>query len=209
MAGDICGGALYLVIGMLMGIIDARATGRGHTIDAAIFDGSAHSLNLLMSLAPNGMLQEARGNSMLDGPHWSRSYRTADDLHVSVQCIEPKFYRVFLECLGLENDPELQEQFDRQAWPAQQARLEAVFATRTRDEWADVFGSSDACVAPVLSPREAMRHPVNEVRKTWVTAFGAQQAAPAPKVSDVGEWVPVDAPSRGQHSAEILAELGV
>ena len=207
--GDICGGALYLVIGLLMGIMEARGTGKGRVIDAAIFDGSAHSLNLLMSLAPNGMLQEERGNSMLDGPHWSRCYRTADGLYMSVQCIEPKFYRVFLEHLGLEDDPDLHEQFDREAWPRQQAKLETIFATRTREEWATVFGNSDACTAPVLSPWEASNHPINAARRTWVNAFGMQQAAPAPKVSGSSEWVPTDAPGRGQHTEEILAELDI
>lgn len=205
--GDICGGALYLVIGMLMGIMEARATGKGRVIDAAIVDGSAHSLNLLMSLAPNGMLGEARGESMLDGPHWSRTYRTSDGGYISVQCIEPKFYRVFLERLGASGDPELQEQFDQIAWPRQQAVIAAIFATRTRDEWARIFGTSDACVAPVLNPREAMRHPLNDGRQFWIEAFGMQQAAPAPKISDVGDWTPRPSPDRGQHTAEILSEL--
>lgn len=205
--GDICGGALYLVIGMLMGIMDARTTGKGRTIDAAIVDGSAHSLNLLMSLVPSNMQSEHRGESMLDGPHWSRSYRTADNLYVSVQCIEPKFYRVFLECLELEDDPGLKDQFDRPAWPRQHAKLESIFATKTRDQWAEVFGTKDACVAPILSPQEAMNHPINEARNTWVTAFGAQQAAPAPRMSGVEAWTPKDAPYRGQHSAEILTEV--
>lgn len=205
--GDICGGALYLVIGMLMGIMEARATGRGRVIDAAMVDGSAHSLNLLMSLAPNGMLSDARGESMLDGPPWSRTYRTSDGGYFSVQCIEPKFYRDFLERLGASGDPALQEQFDRGAWPRQQAAIEAIFATRTRDEWARIFDGSDACAAPVLSPREAMRHPINGDRQFWIEAFGMQQAAPAPKISDVGDWTPKPSPDRGQHTAEILSEL--
>lgn len=205
--GDICGGALYLVIGMLMGIMEARQTGKGRVIDAAIVDGSAHSLNLLMSLAPNGMLQEERGESMLDGPPWSRAYRTSDGGYFSVQCIEPKFYNIFLQHLGASGDPQLQEQFDRKAWPRQAAAISAIFATRTRDEWEQIFGESDACAAPVLSPHEAMRHPLNHDRQFWLEAFGMQQAAPAPKISGVGDWTPQPSPQRGQHTQEILSGL--
>lgn len=205
--GDIGGGALYLVIGMLMGIMRARQTGQGTVVDAAIVDGSAHSLNLLMALAGSGMLSEARGQSLLDGPPWSRSYRCADGGYMSVQCIEPQFYRQFLDILGLADDPEMAGQMDQSFWPRQSAIVEARFLTRSRDDWAAAFAGSDACVAPVLSPHQAARHTINTDRGMWVEAFGMLQAMPAPRFSTHSQTRPVEPPSRGQHTAQVLAEL--
>ncbi|MCC5988995.1 MAG: CoA transferase [Pararhodobacter sp.] len=205
--GDIGGGALYLVIGLLMGIMRARETGEGTVIDAAIVDGSAHSLNLLMALAGSGMLAEERGQSLLDGPPWSRSYRCADGGFMSVQCIEPQFYRQFLEILGLSDEPEMAAQMDRAKWPRQAAMIEACFLSRSRDEWECAFGTSDACVAPVLSPHQAARHRINKDRGMWTEAFGLLQAMPAPRFSTSSPRRLTEPPARGQHTAEILAEL--
>jgi len=205
--GDIGGGALYLVIGVLMGIMRARDTGSGTVVDAAIVDGSAHSLNLLMALAGSGMLSEARGQSLLDGPPWSRSYRCADGGFMSVQCIEPQFYRQFLAILGLSDDTEMASQMDRHAWPRQAAILEARFLTRSRDDWEAAFGTSDACVAPVLSPHQSARHQINKDRGIWAEAFGLLQAMPAPRFSDSAPRPPSAPPARGQHTGEILNEL--
>jgi crotonobetainyl-CoA:carnitine CoA-transferase CaiB-like acyl-CoA transferase len=206
--GDICGGALYLVIGLLMGVMRARLTGQGTVVDAAIVDGSAHSLNLLMALAGAGVLREERGQSLLDGPPWSRSYRCADGGFMSVQCIEPQFYRLFLDLIGLSDHPDMAVQMDRQKWPLQSALVEGRFLTRPRDDWERVFSGTDACVAPVLSPHQAARHKMNEDRGMWVEAFGLLQAMPAPRFSDHSAQAPGEPPERGQHSAEILREIG-
>jgi crotonobetainyl-CoA:carnitine CoA-transferase CaiB-like acyl-CoA transferase len=205
--GDIGGGALYLVIGLLIGIMRARETGVGTVVDAAIVDGSAHSLNLLMALAGSGMLAEARGQSLLDGPPWSRSYRCADGGFMSVQCIEPQFYRQFLEILGLSDDPDMAGQMDRQRWPRQAAVIEARFLSMPRDDWERTFGTSDACVAPVLSPHQAARHQINKDRGMWTEAFGLLQAMPAPRFSTRAPLAPTDPPNRGQHQAEIMDEI--
>lgn len=205
--GDICGGALYLVIGLLMGIMKARETGHGTVVDAAIVDGSAHSLNLLMALAGSGMLSEERGKSLLDGPPWSRSYRCADGGFVSVQCIEPQFYREFLKVLGLQNDPEMAGQMDQRNWPRQAAIIEACFLTQSRDDWERAFGTSDACAAPVLSPHQAAQHQINKDRGMWVEAFGMLQAMPAPRFSNSPVCAPSDPPVRGRDTEEILNTL--
>jgi len=207
LVGDIGGGSLYLAVGMLAGIMNARASGRGTVVDAAIYDGSAHMMNLLMSLGQSGNLQETRGQSILDGPHWSRCYRASDGGYVSVQCLEPKFYAVFLDIMGLADDKAFQQQFDRALWPELTRRLAAIFAGRARDDWARKFLGSDACVAPVLSPSEAMSDPMNLARKTWHEADGILQAAPAPRFAGQPDWAAPAIPARGQHGAEILAEL--
>ncbi|TPL79988.1 CaiB/BaiF CoA-transferase family protein [Mesorhizobium sp. B2-3-12] len=207
LTGDIGGGALYLVIGMLAGIVKARAGGQGTVVDAAIVDGSAHMMNLLMSLGQSGALAAERGQSLLDGPHWCRVYRTSDSGFVSVQCLEPKFYALFLDRLGLAADPQFANQFDRDLWPGLCERLAAIFATKPRDEWVKLFEGSDACVGPVLSPHEAALHPHMAVRGTWLTADGVLQAAAAPRFSDWQQKTPARSPARGEHDAEIRAGL--
>lgn len=206
LVGDI-GGALYLVIGLLAGIMNARASGQGTVVDAAIVDGSAHMMNLLMSLAQSGALAAERGRSLLDGPHWCRVYRTSDDGFISVQCIEPKFYALFLDRLGLAADPHFASQFDRDLWPELGGRLAAIFATRPRDEWVRLFEGSDACVGPVLGPHEAAVHPHMAARGTWLTVDGALQAAAAPRFSARARCSPAGSPARGEHDAEIRSGL--
>ncbi|MBZ9871373.1 CoA transferase [Mesorhizobium sp. BR1-1-9] len=207
LVGDIGGGALYLVVGMLAAIMNARAGGEGTVVDAAIVDGSAHMMNLLMSLAPSGALAAERGRSLLDGPHWCRVYRTSDGGFISVHCVEPKFYALFLDRLGLGGDPQFAAQFDRGLWPELGSRLEAIFAEKSRDEWMKLFEGTDACVGPVLSPQEAALHPHMAARGSWLTVDGALQAAAAPRFSGRTERTPAKSPARGEHDAEIRAEL--
>lgn len=207
LVGDIGGGALYLVVGMLAGIMAARASGQGTVVDAAIYDGSAHMMNLLMSLRQGGGMPEARGKGILDGPHWCRCYRTRDGGWISVQCLEPKFYATFLGLLGLENDPDFAGQFDKGSWATATDRLRGIFAGRSRDDWAGIFLGTDACVAPVLSPDEAEAHEMNAARGAWTRVEGVLQAAPAPRFAGQAAWVPREAPGRGQHGDEIRAEL--
>lgn len=206
LVGDIGGGAMYLVTGILAGLLNAQQTGQGTIVDAAIYDGSAHMMNLLMSLGQTGNLSETRGQSLLDGPHWSRCYTCADGGHISVQCLEPKFYATFLNLLGLSGDPQFHDQYNRTLWPSLTNRLTALFATQTRDHWAALFKGSDACVAPVLSPHEARDHDMNHARQSWQEIDGTLQAAAAPRFS-THDWRPSILPKRGEHSAEILAEL--
>lgn len=206
LVGDIGGGAMYLVTGLLAGLINAEKTGQGTIVDAAIYDGSAHMLNLLMSMRQTGNLSEARGQSLLDGPHWSRTYICLDGGFITVQCLEPKFYAQFLQIMGLSDDDAFQQQFDRSLWPDQSRRLAALFLTRSRDHWAELFRGTDACVAPVLSPEEAQAHDMNAARLTWRDIDGTLQAAPAPRFANTA-WHPKSSPIRGEHTKEILASL--
>jgi crotonobetainyl-CoA:carnitine CoA-transferase CaiB-like acyl-CoA transferase len=206
LVGDIGGGALYLVVGMLSGILNARATGQGTVVDAAIVDGSAHMMGLLMAIRQSGQMVDRRGQSLLDGPHWSRSYACADGGYISVQCLEPQFYALFLDKLGLSDDPEFQRQHDKALWTKLTARLEDVFAGEPRSHWTALFEGSDACVAPVLSPGEAASDPHMTARGVWEKANDTLQPAPAPRFD--GTAAPINAPcKRGEHSAEIRSEL--
>lgn len=213
LVGDIGGGAMYLVGGMLAGLLRAKTSGAGTVVDAAIYDGSAHMMNLLMSIRQAGGFGETRGQNLLDGPHWSRSYACADGGYMTVQCLEPKFYAQFLTLLELSEDADFKQQFDSNTWPVLTARLAGIFAAQPRAHWAALFDGTDACVAPVLSPDEALHHPMN-ARGAWVEHDGVLQAAPAPRFADASAgpqaaWAPAASPQRGAHSAEILAELGL
>ncbi|MCB1343370.1 MAG: CoA transferase, partial [Pseudooceanicola sp.] len=207
LVGDIGGGAMYLAVGLLAGLLNARATGKGCVVDAAICDGSAHMMNLLMTMAQTGAFVPERGQSLLDGAHFSRAYATSDGGFMGVQCLEPKFYAEFLARLGLTGDPQMERQMDRSLWPANGDRLAALFATRTRVEWEAVFAEGDACVAPVLSPQEAQDHPLSQGRGIWQTVDGALQAAPAPRFVGVAQRTPRPAPAPGADTEAILAEL--
>lgn len=208
LVGDIGGGALYLVIGMLAGLMRARQTGQGTVVDAAIVDGSAHMMNLLMSMAPTGGTVTERGQSFLDGPHWSRSYRCADGGFMAVQALEAKFYAIFLDRLGLSDDPEFLRQNDRSLWPHLTSRLEAIFATHPRAHWEALFHGLDACVAPVLPPEQSAKDPHIQARGIWQGDGPHRQAAPAPRFDGQPPAHPKDPPERGADTAAIRAELG-
>lgn len=203
--GDVGGGALYLVAGILAGLIRAARTGQGTVVDAAIVDGAAHMMALLMSMRPSGNLAMARGQSLLDGPHWSRVYACACGGWLSVQCLEPQFYAVFLERLGLSDDPRFAAQTDPAQWPAQTAALAGILAAQPRAHWEDVFAGSDACVAPVLRPDEAARDPHMAARGVWGEGL---VPAPAPRFDGAVREV-TEPPERGSDGAAIRAELGL
>lgn len=180
--GDFGGGALFLVFGVLAAVLSARSSGVGQVVDASMVDGSASIMAMTHSLLNNGYWQEERGVNFLDGgaPFYD-VYATKDAKFVAVGAIESKFYSNLVR--GLDLDPAaLPPQFDRATWPDVKERFSALFITKTRDEWTDHFADLDACVSPVLSPREAVRHPFNTARDVFVTD-GVIQPQPAPRFS--------------------------
>ncbi|MGW0605947.1 CaiB/BaiF CoA transferase family protein [Streptomyces sp. NPDC002640] len=180
--GDFAGGSLYLVTGVLAALHHARATGTGQVVDAAIVDGAAHLSTLIHGMLAAGQWQDRRGANLLDGgcPYYG-VYACADGRHIAVGALEPRFYAEFLDLLGLPGH--LDAHLDLARWPALREAVAARFATRDRDEWAAVFEASDACVAPVLSLREAPHHPHLAARSTFVEHSGIVQPAPAPRFS--------------------------
>ena len=206
LVGDVGGGSLYLVIGVLSAILNAKASGRGSVVDAAIVDGSAHMMNLFMSLQSSGMLSEERGKSLLDGPPWSRCYRTSDDLWISVQCLEPKFYNEFLEVMDLSNHSKFKNQLNKENWKEMTEILEDHFLKKSLQEWIKIFDQTDSCVAPVLSPTQSKNDPHMNYRKTWLDNDGLLQATAAPRFNNTREDIG-KIPERGQHKDLILSEL--
>lgn len=204
--GDIGGGALYLVAGILAALLNVAKGGNGTVVDAAIVDGSAHMMALFMAMARAGNVSEVRGQSLLDGPPWGRMYRCSDGQYLSVQCLEPQFYRIFLNKLDLGTDPAFAHQYDRVQWPAQIQRLAALFGAQTGTHWAELFGDSDACVAPVLSPSQAADDPHMRARAIWHDDQGFLQPAPAPRFNGEAK-PPAPFPSRGADTETVLADL--
>tara|TARA_Y100001968_G_C19369213_1_gene724186 strand:+ start:343 stop:1425 length:1083 start_codon:yes stop_codon:yes gene_type:complete len=206
LVGDVGGGALYLVIGVLSAMLNAKESGKGSIVDAAIVDGSAHMMNLFMSLQNTGMLSEDRGKSLLDGPPWSRCYRTLDDLWISVQCLEPKFYSEFLEVMDLSDHSKFKNQLNKENWKEMTEILEDHFLKKSLQEWIKIFDQTDSCVAPVLSPSQSKNDPHMDYRKTWVDDDGLIQASAAPRFNNTREGIG-KIPERGEHKDLILSEL--
>ena len=181
--GDFGGGALFLALGLLAGVIEARSSGRGQVVDAAIVDGVAAMMTSLNGLRAGGVFPTERQASILDsGAYFYDVYACADGRHVAVGAIEPRFFRTFLSRLGVDADA-LPPQEDRSHWAEGRARLGAIFATEPRDHWVALFEDSDACVTPVLSLEESFENPHMRARGTYVEAGGFLQAAPAPRFS--------------------------
>jgi alpha-methylacyl-CoA racemase len=183
LAADYGGGAMFLVAGLLAGIIHSRASGKGQVIDAAMTDGAAYLMTYFHGMHAAGSWVDRRRANLLDGgaPFYD-TYRCADGKWLSVGALEPKFYALLLE--KTDSTQRLpQPQMDQTSWADMRQTLREVFATRTRQEWCDLLEHTDACFAPVLSLAEAPAHPHNRARGTFVEVAGVVQPAPAPRFS--------------------------
>ena len=204
--GDVGGGALYLAVGLLSGILRARATGKGTVVDASIVDGSAHMMQLILSTRQKGLVTGERGENVHDSSHFFATYRCADGHFITLGSIEPQFYALLLEKLGLQDDPRFAKQWDRARWGELHAHFTELFASRTRDAWSALLEGTDVCFGPVLSPAEAARHPHNVSREVYFERDGLLQTRPAPRF-DGQAVTPRPLPQRGEHTEDILATL--
>ncbi|OPC79987.1 carnitine dehydratase [Embleya scabrispora] len=183
LVGDYGGGAMFCAFGILAALLSARTTGRGQVVDAAMTDGSATLSTFIHGMRGMGGWAGEPGANLLDtGAPFYDVYTTSDDRYLAVGAIESQFYALFLAGLGLA-DEDLPEQMDRAGWPLLRKRFAEVIAGRTRDEWAAVFEPVDACVTPVLTWDEAVEHPHNRARCTFVRPDGTLQPAAAPRLS--------------------------
>jgi alpha-methylacyl-CoA racemase len=215
--GDFGGGSMFLALGLLAGVVAARATGRGRVVDAAIVDGAATLQAMTYGLLADGAWTDARGVNLLDtGAPFYDVYPTADGRHMAVGALEPQFYAAFTGILfAPEPVPgDLPDRGDRARWPELRERFAARFAQRSQEEWTRAFSGTDACVAPVRTMTEAPADPHLAARGTYVTADGVVQPAPAPRFADGTPGAPAGAlpPGKityaGAHTREVLTALG-
>ncbi|MGW4382614.1 CaiB/BaiF CoA transferase family protein [Kitasatospora sp. NPDC004531] len=206
--GDYAGGSLYLVVGLLAALHHARATGTGQVVDAAIVDGAAHLSTMLWGLLGAGLWQDRRGVNLLDGgAPWYGTFATADGEWMAVGPLEPQFYAEFARLLELGDDAPAQ--YDLARWPELRERIAQRFATRTRAAWTERFEGHDACVAPVLTLRQAVAHPHLAERGTYTEQHGAVQPGVAPRFSATPAALRT-APARpGAHTAEVARDWAV
>ncbi len=209
LAADFAGGAMFLAFGMMAAIMKARETGKGQVVDCAMTDGSALLAGLTWSSFNAGFWSEERGTNFLDtGAHFYDTYETSDGRWISLGAIEPHFYAKFRTLVGLEDDPEFDDQLNPAAWPSLKQKLDEIFKTRTRDEWCDLLEGEEVCFAPVLSMSEAPMHAHNKARSTFAKIGSQWQPMPAPRFSDE-QTKDIAAPSQaGLHTHDILSVLG-
>nr|WP_308437357.1 CaiB/BaiF CoA-transferase family protein [Streptomyces candidus] len=202
--GDFAGGGMLLVCGVLAALQERGTSGRGQTVDAAIVDGTASLLGMLLAMRDEGAWNRPRGGNLLDGgaPYYT-TYACADGEHVAVGALEPRFYADLVAGLGLAGD-EIPDRTDEANWPALRALFAARFAARTRAEWAASFTGTQACVTPVLSVREAARDPHLRARGTYVDGV----PAPAPRFGRTPAPPPARAPRPGEHTRRLLRDGG-
>ena len=206
LTGDFGGGALYLALGILSGVIEARSSGLGQVVDAAMVDGSASLMTDYYGRHAAGLHSPERGTNATDGgAYYFNAYRCADGHYISVAPVEPKFRAQLLDKLGLrDHQPPLDDMPDGQA----QEVLQAVFARRTRSQWCEILEGTDVCFAPVLSLAEAPLHPHNVARGTFVEVDGITQPAPAPRFSRTPSATPTKPDIPGQSTAAALERWG-
>lgn len=207
--GDFGGGALYLAFGILAGIVNVKNGGEGQVIDCAMTDGVASLSTMFHGFRALGFWSDERENNMLDGgAHFYDTYECKNGGYVSIGSIEPQFYQLLMEKTGID-DPEFEAQMDRSKWPILKAKLSDVLKLKTRDEWCEIMEGTDVCFAPVLTFDEAIKHPHNQARETFLEVEGVVQPAPAPRFSKTPGAIQGVSPGRGMHTQEVLSDWGI
>lgn len=209
LVADYGGGTMFLLFGILAAVFERGVSGKGQVVDAAMVDGVPAMMGLIHGMLARGQWSETRASNWLDGAApFYRCYTCADGKYVSVGALEPQFYALLLDKLGLP-DRYAASQNDATTWPARTTEFEQVFASRTRDDWASHFEGTDACVAPVLTFSEAKTHPHMAARGTLQTPGNVLQSAPAPRFSRTpasGLQVPGE---KGADTREVLRAAGM
>jgi alpha-methylacyl-CoA racemase len=209
LVGDFGGGGMYLAFGMVCGILEAQRSGQGQVVDAAMVDGAASLINMFWGMRAAGVWKPERGTNLLDtGSHFYDVYECSDGNYISIGSIEPQFYAELLEKSGLGQQDDLPAQMDRERWPEMKQRIGDIFKSKSRDEWCAIMEHTDICFAPVLSPEEAVEHPHNKARGTFVEVAGLTQAGPAPRFSRTSPEIVRPAAHPGQHTDEVLGQFG-
>jgi len=209
LVADFGGGGMFLAFGVACGILEASRSGKGQVIDAAMIDGAALLMHGLYTFKAAGRWSSAPGTNLLDsGAPFYDAYQCADGRWITLGAIEPPFYALMLEKLGLAGDPLFADQFDEARWPERKRRVADVIRGRTRDEWCALLEGTDVCFAPVLDLDEAPRHAHNVAREGFVDMDGVTQPAPGPRFSRTPGGIRRAPPLPGADTAAALADWG-
>ncbi len=209
LVGDFGGGGMMLAFGLACGIIEARTSGKGQVIDAAMTDGAAVLSSMMWGFRSAGIWTNEAEDNMLDGAaHFYDTYECKDGKYVSIGSIEPQFYALLREHTGLTDDPDFDAQMDKSKWPELKDKLGAVLKTKTRDEWTEIMEGTDVCFAPILSWDEAPNHPHNKERGTFVEIDGVMQPAPAPRFSRTSPEISRAPTVAGADNDDVLSDWG-
>ncbi|WFP65309.1 CaiB/BaiF CoA-transferase family protein [Mesorhizobium sp. WSM4904] len=209
LVADQGGGAMMLITGVLAALFQRSRTGKGQVIDAAMVEGASMLAAPIHAYMAAGLWNDRRGENLLDsGAPFYDTYETADGRHVAVGCLEPQFFAEFAELLPLDRRF-VGSQYDRTSWPEMRAAIAAKIRDRTCDEWADVFGPTDACVAPVLSLAEAGNHAHNRARQSFVRSGRLERPAPSPRFSQASQTLASAPTAADRQPASVLARFGI
>jgi alpha-methylacyl-CoA racemase len=208
LVGDFGGGGMMMAFGVVCAVLEARGSGKGQVVDAAMTDGAALLGAMLYGLRAFGSWSDGREANLLDGgaPFYD-SYACADGKFITIGSLEPQFYALLLKLTGAD-DPVFRAQMDHHQWPQMKARFTALFKTRSRDAWCAVLEGTDVCFAPLLDMAEAPAHPHNQARGTFIEVDGVTQPAPAPRFSRSAPQVSAAASRPGADSDAVLADWG-
>ncbi len=207
LVGDFGGGTMLLAFGMVCGLLEAARSGQGQVVDTAMIDGASMLMAMLYGMKDMGRWTNTRGDNLLDGgAHFYGCYECSDGEWIALGSIEPQFYALLRETLGLD-DPAFDAQHDKSAWPDLKAKLAARFRTKSRAEWTALMEGTDICFAPVLNMDDAPSHPHNRARGTFIEVDGLTQPAPAPRFSRTQPQAR-GAPVPGGDTDAVLAESG-
>ncbi|MEL6212728.1 MAG: CaiB/BaiF CoA-transferase family protein, partial [Pseudomonadota bacterium] len=209
LVGDFGGGALYLALGVAAALFEAARSGKGQVVDAAMTDGASSLMTVFHMFQALGQWSDKRGANLLDGgAHFYDTYETADGKYVAVGAIEPQFYALLRDKLGLA-DSAYDAQMNPQGWPDLKQKLAAVFATKTRDAWCEILEGTDACFAPVLTMAEAAGHPHNRARETLIERDGVRQPNAAPRFSRTACEIGLPSPAVGADNDTVFEDWSV
>lgn len=206
--GDFGGGGMLLAFGMLCALFEARSSGKGQVVDAAMMDGAALLMSMIYGYHAKDKWQPERGRNIFDGgAHFYGCYECADGKWLGVGAIEPQFYNLMLEQTGVDRDA-FSDQWNEEEWPRFRKELARVFRTRPRQVWNDIFEGTDACVTPILSMSEVADHPHNMARAVFTDMDGTVMPSPAPRFSRTPGEISAPPPLVGEHSEQILGDWG-
>ncbi len=209
LVGDFGGGGMFLAYGMVCALLEAAKSGKGQVVDAAMVDGASTLMAMMYAAFQSGFWSNSRGSNMLDGgAHFYGVYETADGKYVSIGSIEPQFYALLLEKLGI--DPQsLPHQMDPRHWEALRDRFDVIFRTRSREQWCDLMEGTDICFAPVLGLDEVAHHPHMVSRGNFLHDGDVWQPAPAPRFSRTHPAAPTEPVASGADTDATLAAVGL